>query len=51
MLSGRAIRVADGDPDGLRTILSAAWLDATVERVPATIEERMAVLARGGGAA
>ncbi|MCA0329687.1 MAG: ABC transporter ATP-binding protein [Actinobacteria bacterium] len=51
MLSGRAIRVADGDPDGLRTILSAAGLDATVERVPATIEERMAVLARGGGAA
>jgi ABC-2 type transport system ATP-binding protein/ribosome-dependent ATPase len=51
MLSGRAIRVADGDPDGLRATLSAAGLDATVERVPATIEERMAVLARGGGAA
>jgi ABC-2 type transport system ATP-binding protein/ribosome-dependent ATPase len=48
MLSGRSIRVADGDPDGLLATLSAAGLAATVERVPATIEERMAVLARGG---
>jgi ABC-2 type transport system ATP-binding protein/ribosome-dependent ATPase len=48
MLSGRSIRVADGDPDGLLSLLSAAGLAATVERVPATIEERMAVLARGG---
>jgi ABC-2 type transport system ATP-binding protein/ribosome-dependent ATPase len=48
MLSGRSIRVADGDPEGLLATLSAAGLAATVERVPATIEERMAVLARGG---
>jgi ABC-2 type transport system ATP-binding protein/ribosome-dependent ATPase len=48
MLSGRSIRVADGDPDGLVAMLGDAGLAATVERVPATIEERMAVLARGG---
>jgi ABC-2 type transport system ATP-binding protein/ribosome-dependent ATPase len=51
MLAGRSIRVADGDPDGLLATLSAAGLHATVERVPATIEERMAVLARSGGEA
>lgn len=51
MLSGRSIRVADGDPDELLATLSSAGLTATVERVPATIEERMAVLARSGGGA
>lgn len=51
MLSGRAIRVADGDPERLRATLAGAGLSAEVERVPATIEERMAVLARAGGAA
>jgi ABC-2 type transport system ATP-binding protein len=46
MLSGRDVRVADSDPDRLRDILSAAGLVADVRPVPATIEERMMVLAR-----
>jgi ABC-2 type transport system ATP-binding protein/ribosome-dependent ATPase len=45
-LSGRAIRVADGDPERLRTILAGAGLSCRLEQVPATIEERMVVLAR-----
>ena len=47
MLVGRSIRVADGNPDELRDLLGAAGIAATVEAVPATIEERMLVLARG----
>ena len=46
MLSGRAIRVADADPARLRSLLDAAGLAAELEPVPATIEERMMVLAR-----
>ncbi len=46
ILDGRAVRVADGDPDELRMVLSRAGIDATVESVPATIEERMLVLSR-----
>jgi ABC-2 type transport system ATP-binding protein/ribosome-dependent ATPase len=46
MLAGRDVRVADADPDHVRTVLSAAGLEAEVVAVPATIEERMMVLAR-----
>ncbi|MDO8106991.1 ABC transporter ATP-binding protein [Isoptericola sp. b441] len=46
-LAGRSVRVADGDPDRLRAALDAAGVVAQIVSVPATIEERMAVLARG----
>jgi ABC-2 type transport system ATP-binding protein len=46
VLVGRAIRVADADPAGLRRMLAAAGIEATLEPVPATIEERMLALAR-----
>jgi ABC-2 type transport system ATP-binding protein len=46
MLAGRDVRVADADPERLRAILSAAGIIAEVTSVPATIEERMMVLAR-----
>jgi ABC-type multidrug transport system ATPase subunit len=46
ILDGRAVRVADTEPDEVRRVLAAAGLTATVEAVPATIEERMLVLAR-----
>ncbi len=46
MLAGRSVRVADGDPEALRAALAAAGLHGEVRQVPATIEERMAVLAR-----
>ncbi|MDM7853901.1 ABC transporter ATP-binding protein [Cellulomonas alba] len=47
ILDGRAVRVADTDADDVRRILEQAGLAATVTAVPATIEERMLVLARG----
>jgi ABC-2 type transport system ATP-binding protein len=46
MLAGRAIRVANADPAELQTVLTAAGVEATLQPVPATIEERMLVLAR-----
>jgi ABC-2 type transport system ATP-binding protein len=51
MLAGRAIRVANADPGELAGVLEAAGIEASLEPVPATIEERMLVLARGAGAA
>lgn len=47
-LAGRSVRVADGDADALRAALAAAGVPAEVVAVPATIEERMAVLAAAG---
>jgi ABC-2 type transport system ATP-binding protein len=47
MLAGRDVRVVDVDPERLRSVLAAAGLEATLEPVAATIEERMMVLARG----
>ncbi len=47
ILSGTDIRVADTDPAALRAVLSAARIDADLASVPATISERMLVLARG----
>ncbi|HEY5858428.1 MAG TPA: ABC transporter ATP-binding protein [Aldersonia sp.] len=47
ILAGRAIRVADTDSDELRSTLAAAGIDARLEPVRATIEERMLMLARG----
>jgi len=47
LLSGRSIRVADGDPARVSQVLADAGLPAEVDQVPATIEERMAVSARG----
>jgi ABC-2 type transport system ATP-binding protein/ribosome-dependent ATPase len=46
MLAGRDVRVADSDPQTLFRVLAAAGLQAQVVEVPATIEERMRVLAR-----
>jgi ABC-type multidrug transport system ATPase subunit len=45
MLAGRDVRVADRDPQRLRSLLAAAGVPAEVVEVPATIEERMKVLA------
>jgi ABC-type multidrug transport system ATPase subunit len=50
MLAGRDVRVADVDPSSLGSILAAADLAAELVRVPATIEERMMVLARASAA-
>jgi ABC-type multidrug transport system ATPase subunit len=46
ILDGRAVRVADADPTELDKTLRAAGIEATIAPVPATIEERMLVLAR-----
>jgi ABC-type multidrug transport system ATPase subunit len=46
ILDGRAVRVADTDPAELDKILKSAGIEATVNSVAATIEERMLVLAR-----
>jgi ABC-2 type transport system ATP-binding protein len=46
MLAGRDVRVADSDVAHLRALLGAAGISAEVVAVPATIEERMMVLAR-----
>jgi ABC-type multidrug transport system ATPase subunit len=45
ILDGRTVRVADAGRDEIARILGAAHVDASVEPVPATIEERMLVLA------
>ncbi len=50
MLAGRAIRVANADPAELAGMLEAAGIEASLQMVPATIEERMLVLARGAKA-
>jgi ABC-type multidrug transport system ATPase subunit len=46
MLAGRAIRVANAHPGELEDVLKAAGIQAILQPVPATIEERMLVLAR-----
>jgi ABC-2 type transport system ATP-binding protein len=46
MLAGRDVRVADADADQVRRVLAEAGMTADVVGVPATIEERMMVLAR-----
>ncbi|HEU5268090.1 MAG TPA: ABC transporter ATP-binding protein [Jatrophihabitans sp.] len=46
ILDGRAVRVADTSVEDVHRILTAADIQARVEPVPATIEERMLVLAR-----
>ena len=46
MLAGRAIRVANADPDELAGVLRAAGIEASLEPVAATIEERMLMLSR-----
>jgi ABC-2 type transport system ATP-binding protein/ribosome-dependent ATPase len=51
MLAGRAIRVANAAPAELRQVLEAAGIQASLQQVPATIEERMLVLARAANAA
>ncbi|HTY71005.1 MAG TPA: ABC transporter ATP-binding protein [Actinomycetes bacterium] len=48
MLSGRDVRVVDGDLVAVSRVLAAAGLVADLRAVPATIEERMLVLARSG---
>jgi ABC-2 type transport system ATP-binding protein len=50
MLEGRAIRVANADPAELAEVLKAAGIEASLQKVPATIEERMLILARGAKA-
>src|SRR5450631_2038925 len=49
MLAGRDVRVADADPDQVQAVLADAGVPADVFGVPATIEERMMVLARSPG--
>lgn len=44
-LTGRSVRVANADPAALSEILAAAQVSAQLRSVPATIEERMVVLA------
>jgi ABC-type multidrug transport system ATPase subunit len=46
ILDGRAVRVADTDAADVHRVLQQAGLHADVETVPATIEERMLILAR-----
>ena len=46
MLEGRAIRVANASPAELQQVLNAAGIQASLQPVPATIEERMLMLAR-----
>jgi ABC-type multidrug transport system ATPase subunit len=46
ILDGRAVRVADTDPAELDRLLHTAGIAANIVPVPATIEERMLVLAR-----
>jgi ABC-2 type transport system ATP-binding protein len=46
MLAGRSIRVANAEPAELRDILDAAGIQASLQPVRATIEERMLMLAR-----
>jgi len=46
VLDGRAVRVAEGDPHRLGQILATEGIAARLQPVPATIEERMMVLAR-----
>ncbi len=46
ILAGRTIRVADTEPARVRGILEHADISGEVTTVPATIEERMLVLAR-----
>jgi ABC-type multidrug transport system ATPase subunit len=50
MLEGRAIRVADASLPDLQRVLADAGIPATLEPVPATIEERMLTLARAADA-
>ena len=45
-LDGTDVRVADGDAHQLQLVLEAAGVPAQIRSVPATIEERMTVLAR-----
>lgn len=46
-LAGRAVRVADADPGRIAAELERSGVTARVRSVPATLEERMTVLARG----
>ena len=48
ILDGRSVRVADTDPGELDALLEAAGIVARLEPVPATIEERMLMLAWAG---
>ena len=50
MLAGRDVRVADADADQVRAVLADVGMTAEVFGVPATIEERMMVLARASEA-
>jgi ABC-type multidrug transport system ATPase subunit len=46
ILDGRAVRVVDTDQAELEAVLRQAGIDAIVTTAPATLEERMLVLAR-----
>jgi ABC-2 type transport system ATP-binding protein/ribosome-dependent ATPase len=50
MLAGRDVRVADSDPERLHAVLQDAGVPAQIVEVPASIEERMMVLARQSAA-
>ena len=49
-LAGRSVRVADGDAREVQRILEVSGVDPEVRAVPATLEERMTVLARSAAA-
>ncbi|WP_336081963.1 ABC transporter ATP-binding protein [Nocardia sp. SSK8] len=49
ILAGRDVRVPDTDETILRKVLSAAGIEAEIQPVPATIEERMLTLSRETG--
>ena len=46
MLAGRSVRVANAEPAAIAQVLERSGVTAQLEHVPATIEERMMVLAR-----
>ena len=50
-LDGTAVRIPDGDAQKIITVLRAAGIEAQVQHVPATIAERMTMLAQAPQAA
>jgi len=48
-LRGRNVRVPDADPTWVEARLAAAGIEASLDVVPATLEERMVELAASGG--
>jgi ABC-2 type transport system ATP-binding protein/ribosome-dependent ATPase len=45
-LAGRHVRVADTAPDKVRAVLRTAGIEAEIQQVPATLEEKMVIIDR-----